>query len=80
MCMAIPSRVLSIDGDLAVVECFGVERTVNLMLMPEAVSLGDYVIVQSGSFAVEKVEPEAALAALDYLTRVLDEPDPVAVG
>lgn len=71
--MAIPSRIRSIDGDFAVVECFGVERTVNLMLLPEAVIPGDYVIIQSGSFAVEKVDPDAALEALEYLSRVLGE-------
>ncbi len=75
MCMAIPSRILRIDGDSATVECFGVERVVSLMLMPEPVAIGDYVLIQSGSFAVETVESGAALAALDYLRQVLAEPD-----
>lgn len=73
--MAIPSRILLIDGDSATVECFGVERVVSLMLMPEPVAIGDYVLIQSGAFAVETVEAEAALAALDYLRQVLAEPD-----
>ena len=64
-----------IDGDSATVECFGVERVVSLMLMPEPVAIGDYVLIQSGSFAVETVESGAALAALDYLRQVLAEPD-----
>ncbi|HIJ38530.1 MAG TPA: HypC/HybG/HupF family hydrogenase formation chaperone [Rhodospirillaceae bacterium] len=78
MCMAIPSLIRSIDGDNATVECFGIERVVSLMLMPEPVAVGDYVIVQAGSFAMEKVAFEDALEALDYLGRVIaagDQPD-----
>jgi hydrogenase expression/formation protein HypC len=69
--MAVPSRIIAIDGALAIVECFGVERSVNLMLMNETVGVGDFVIVQSGAFAVEKVEPEAAHEALHYLQQVI---------
>lgn len=71
MCMAIPSRVVSLDGEFATVECFGVERVVSLMLMTEPVALGDYLVIQSGSFAVEKVEEELALESLAYLETVL---------
>lgn len=73
MCMAIPSKILSIDGEMARVECFGVERVVSLMLLDEPAQVGDYVIIQSNSFAMEKVEPDAAREALDYLSQVLAE-------
>lgn len=72
MCMAIPSRVLSMADGCATVECFGVERVVSLMLMNEPVAVGDYLIIQSGSFAMEKVEEAAALESLAYLATVLD--------
>lgn len=71
MCMAIPSRVISMDGDFATVECFGVERVVSLMLMAEPVAVGDYLVIQSGSFAMEKVEEAEALESLAYLETVL---------
>jgi len=74
MCMAIPSRVVSLDDGFATVECFGVERVVSLMLMTEPVDLGDYLIIQSGSFAMEKVEETAALESLAYLEIVLALP------
>ncbi|HIJ63043.1 MAG TPA: HypC/HybG/HupF family hydrogenase formation chaperone [Rhodospirillaceae bacterium] len=74
MCMAIPSQIRSIDGVNATVECFGVSRVVNLMLLPEPAAVGDYVIVQAGGFAMEKLEPADALEALDYFARVLVEP------
>ena len=73
MCMAIPSQIRSIDGTNATVECFGVSRVVNLMLLAEPVAVGDYVIVQAGAFAMEKVEPGEALATLDYLSQVLND-------
>jgi len=59
------------EGEFATVECFGVERVVSLMLMVEPVALGDYLIIQSGSFAMEKVEEAEALESLAYLETVL---------
>ena len=40
--------------------------------MNEPVAVGDYLIIQSGSFAMEKVEETAALESLAYLATVLD--------
>lgn len=73
MCMAIPSRVISLEGDSATVECFGVRRTVSTMLMSEPVCLGDYLSVMAGSYAIEKVAPEVAAESLAYLENVLHE-------
>lgn len=73
MCMAIPSRISAINGDMATVECFGMERNVSLMLMAEDVAVGDYVLVQSGAFAVEKVEAATAWRALAFLESVIGE-------
>lgn len=72
MCMAVPSRVIAIDGFTATVEAFGVERQTSLMLLGEEVSVGDYIILGAGgNFAAEKVPEDAALEALDYLSQVL---------
>jgi hydrogenase expression/formation protein HypC len=71
--MAIPSRIIAINDGMATVECFGIERVVTLMLLDEPVELGDYVIVQSGTYAMERIEPEAALEALAYLATVVDD-------
>ena len=74
MCMAIPSRVISLEGGNATVECFGVQRTVSTLLMDEQVSLCDYLSVMAGSYAVGKVPPEAAAETIAYLEDVLREP------
>jgi len=73
MCMAIPSRVVAIDGLSACVECFGVMRDVNLLLMSEEVEIGDYLLVQTGGFACEKVDPAQAQEALTLMKQVLSE-------
>ena len=72
MCMAVPSRIVAIDGDCATVEAFGLTRTCSLMLLAEPVSVGDYLILGAGgSFAAERVPEETARVALDFLSRVL---------
>ena len=78
MCMAIPSRVIAIDGEMATVECFGVSRSVSLMLMAEEVALGDLLIIQAGGFAVNKVDPEVGEEALSYLATILQASEPAA--
>jgi hydrogenase expression/formation protein HypC len=75
--MAVPSKVVALSGDVATVESFGVTRTVNLMLLEDPVALGDYLIIQSGAFAVERLSAEQAAEALAYFATVLG---PVATG
>ena len=56
MCLAIPSRVVSIDDNLfAMIDVFGARKKVSLMLMPEETNVGDYVLVHAG-FAIQKVD------------------------
>ncbi|MGE5546171.1 MAG: HypC/HybG/HupF family hydrogenase formation chaperone [Solirubrobacterales bacterium] len=72
MCMAVPSRIVAIEGEVATVEAFGITRQCSLMLVADEVAVGDYVILGAGgTFAAEKVPEETALAALDYLSEVL---------
>jgi hydrogenase expression/formation protein HypC len=73
MCMAIPSRIVALDGEMATVECFGERRDVSLMLLAEPPGLGDYVLVQAGGFAYERVEPSAAQQTLELLGSVLGQ-------
>ena len=74
MCMAIPSRVVALAGEMATVECFGEQRDVSLMLMDSPLALGDYVLVQAGGFAYERVTPTAAMEALDIISSVFGQP------
>ncbi len=57
MCLAIPSRIVSIDNLSAIIDVFGARKEVNLMLMPEEPRVGDYVLVHAG-FAIQKIEKD----------------------
>lgn len=66
MCLAIPSKVILIDELLATVDLNGARTNVSLMLMPEEVGIGDYVLVHAG-FAIQKVDEAVAMDALALL-------------
>lgn len=72
MCLAIPSKIVEIDGFKAVIDVCGLKREANLMLLGEDVDLGDYVLVYSG-FAMRKVEREAALESLSFIETLVHE-------
>jgi hydrogenase expression/formation protein HypC len=74
MCLAAPSRVVALDGLMAEVESFGERRMVNLMLLEEEVALGDYLLIQAGGFASEKVEKEKAEEALRLMQELISQP------
>lgn len=59
MCLAIPAKLVSLDGaDLATVDLGGVRKQVSVTLVPEA-HVGDYVIVHVGH-AIGKIDPAEA--------------------
>ncbi len=70
MCLAIPSRVLEVNDLMALVDTAGEQRRVSLVLMHEEVAVGDYVLIQHGQFAYERVEPERAKEALALMQEV----------
>lgn len=71
MCLAAPSLVLAVRDGMALTESFGRQREVSLLLMNEEVSAGDYLLIQAGGFAFEKVERERALDALALMREML---------
>lgn len=62
MCLAIPSKIININELMATVDVYGARRDISLMIMPEEVSTGDYVLVHAG-FAIQKVSEEVAQEA-----------------
>lgn len=71
MCLAVPSKVIELDGEMATVEAFGQERRVSLLLMHEDVALGDFLLIQAGGFAFERVETERAEEALRVMAELM---------
>jgi hydrogenase expression/formation protein HypC len=63
MCIAIPARVIEVRGLNALVERYGEQLEVSLMLLGEDVAPGDYLILQARAWAVEKISADAAQEA-----------------
>ncbi len=74
MCLAIPSKIVEIEDLRARVDVYGARREINLMLLPDEVALGDYVLVHAG-FAIQKVEKEMALKAIEIMGSAVQELD-----
>ena len=62
MCLAVPMKLIKIEGEMGLVEVGGVQREVELQLM-EDVKAGDYLIVHAG-FAIQKLNEKDALETL----------------
>lgn len=58
MCLAIPARIVELEGDKAVVDAMGNRYKAKTTLMPEA-KLGDLVLIHAG-FAISLVDEEEA--------------------
>lgn len=68
MCLAIPSKIVDINSNIATIDVEGVRRQASLMLVEDA-RVGDYVIVHAG-FAIQKLDEESALESLKLLREV----------
>jgi len=72
MCLGIPGRIESIEGDellrQGIVDFGGVKREVCLSCVPEAI-IDDYVIVHVG-FAISMIDEEEAHATLEVLRQM----------
>ena len=73
MCLAVPSLVIAVDGLSASVEAFGQQRQVNLLLLDEEVAVGDYLLIQAGGFAFERLDAERAADTLALMQSILEE-------
>ena len=58
MCVAIPMRVIEINGNEAVCEYEGIKRTAKIDLLPE-IKVGDYVLIHVG-FVIQKIDVDSA--------------------
>jgi hydrogenase expression/formation protein HypC len=65
MCLAIPAKVISVDGLTARVTIDDVEYNASLLLLND-VNPGDFIMLHAG-FAIEKVDPEEAAQTLQLL-------------
>ncbi len=69
MCLAVPSKIIRIDDLMATVDVMGARREISLMILPEEVNVGDYVLVHAG-FAIQKVREDTALDSLGLISEM----------
>ena len=74
MCLAVPVRVVSIEGNEAEVEIGGVRRRVSIMLTPEA-NVGDYVLLHTGYAinVINEAEAQETLKILEEMASLNDD-------
>ena len=65
MCLAIPSKIIEINDNMAVIDVAGVRRETSLLLV-ENPQVGDWVIVHAG-FAIQIIDDATAQESLRYL-------------
>ncbi|GMT47460.1 MAG: hydrogenase assembly protein HypC [bacterium] len=70
MCLAIPSKIIRINDLMATIDVMGARREISLMILPEEVNTGDYVLVHAG-FAIQKVQEDVALDSLGLINEVV---------
>ncbi len=70
MCLAIPLRLVEINGSEAVAEANGMRRTVRIDFIRQP-KVGDYVIAHAG-FAIERMSREQAEENLRAIQEVAD--------
>jgi hydrogenase expression/formation protein HypC len=70
MCLAVPVKVISVQGSEAEVEIGGVQRRVSIILTPEA-KVGDYVLLHTG-YAINVINEEEAQETLKILEAMAD--------
>ena len=75
MCLAIPMKIVTIDGFNAHCEAKGVKRDVSLFMMQDdAVEVGDFVMVHVG-YAIQKMTPQEARSSWELFDQILGTTD-----
>jgi hydrogenase expression/formation protein HypC len=79
MCLSIPAKIDSIDGEMAMVSVGSVTYKASLQLLDD-VNVGDYILLHTG-FAIQKISEEEAAETLrifqefEDLNKQMDEED-----
>ena len=69
MCLAIPGKVIAINGDTGDIDFGGVTKQTNLSMVDAKV--GDWVVIHAG-FAIEIMDEEDAQETIKLWNEVLD--------
>ena len=73
MCLAIPGKVLEINGNQAVVDFDGITQNIVIALIQNP-EIGKYVIVHAG-YAIEQINEEEAMEAINQWKEIAEDQD-----
>lgn len=71
MCLGVPGKIVSIEGMVATVDFFGVQKNVALHIVDEPVVPGDYILNHVG-YAIRKIPHEEIEETLAMYRDILD--------
>lgn len=74
MCLAIPSKVIKIHHNTALVDTLGVQREASLDLINEPIKAGDWVLLHIG-FVMSKIDEKSANESLELYQQILQSSD-----
>jgi hydrogenase expression/formation protein HypC len=76
MCLAIPSKIISIDYDTGMgeIDTMGVTRDANLSLLDEEIAVGDWILVHVG-LAISRIDADEAQKTLDMYQEIIQLQD-----
>jgi hydrogenase expression/formation protein HypC len=78
MCLGVPGFIISMEDGEALVDFWGVRRTVRLDIVDEPVAPGDYILNHVGQ-AIRRIPPESIAETLAMYEELLasDDDDPM---
>jgi len=71
MCLAIPGKILNIEGNSAIVDFDGIKQKVIVALIQNP-EVGKFVIVHAG-YAIEQMDEKDALEAIEQWKELAEE-------
>ena len=72
MCLAVPMKLIKIEGTKGIAELGNLQREIGLLLLENA-KIGDYVIVHAG-YAIQILDEEEAFKTISLLESYLEKP------
>lgn len=79
MCLAIPGKILEIEGNKAIADFKGLEKEIRIDPLAEEVGEGDYILSHAG-FAITSITQEEAEETLERFDEILEKGQEVPVG
>jgi hydrogenase expression/formation protein HypC len=77
MCLGVPGRVVSVEDQIAVVDFWGVKKSIRLDVVDQPVAPGDYILNHVG-YAIRRIPDEEIGATLALYEEILQKADLMA--